>query len=43
MATHYAMGAKVQGHHLELIEFTPKDLKANEVFVEIKFCGQCHR
>jgi len=41
-STHYAMGALKQGHHLEMIAFTPKELKANEVFVEIKYCGQCH-
>ena len=40
--TDYAQGAKVQGHTLSLIPFNPPALGANEVFVDVKYCGMCH-
>ena len=41
-AKQYAMGALTQGHKLDLIEFKPKALLPNEVFVDIRYCGMCH-
>ncbi len=35
----FAMGALVKGHKLDLIEFQPPALAANEVFVELSHCG----
>ena len=32
-----------QGTTLELIEYTPPALGDNDVFVDVKYCGMCHR
>ena len=33
----------MKGHKLDLIEFTPPALGPNDVFVELQYCGMCHR
>jgi D-arabinose 1-dehydrogenase-like Zn-dependent alcohol dehydrogenase len=38
----YAQGALAAGTKLDLIKFTPPALGANEVHVDVKYCGMCH-